>query len=62
MYLIQPLNRSAFLSDIGMTPALTHAPPAKSTRFRIPDSTERGLDLLRRDRFFFARPAGTLFR
>ena len=35
VYLMQPLNRSTLLSDIGMTPALQHAPPAKSTRFRI---------------------------
>jgi 4-amino-4-deoxy-L-arabinose transferase-like glycosyltransferase len=33
---MQPLNRSALLSDIGMTPALNHAPPANSTRFRMP--------------------------
>ena len=32
---MQPLNRSAFLSDNGMTPALTQAPPAKSARIRI---------------------------
>ncbi len=47
VYLMQPLNRSALLSDIGMTPALKHAPPAKSTRFRISPDVERGLDLLR---------------
>ncbi len=35
VYLMQPLNRSALLSDIGMTPALQHAPPANSTRFRF---------------------------
>ena len=35
VYLMQPLNRSALLSDIGMTPALKHAPPANSARFRI---------------------------
>ncbi len=33
VYLMQPLNRSALLQDIGMTPPLTHARPAKSTRF-----------------------------
>ena len=47
MYLMQPLNRSALLSDIGMTPALKHAPPANSTRFRIDPALERGGDLRR---------------
>jgi 4-amino-4-deoxy-L-arabinose transferase-like glycosyltransferase len=32
---MQPLNRSALLSDIRMTPAVKHACPANSTRFRI---------------------------
>jgi 4-amino-4-deoxy-L-arabinose transferase-like glycosyltransferase len=32
---MQPLNRSAFPSDIGMTRAINHARPANSARFRI---------------------------
>ena len=32
---MQPLNRSALLSDIGMTPAAKHARPANSARSRI---------------------------
>jgi hypothetical protein len=33
--LMQSLNRSSLLSETGMTPALEHAPPAISARFRI---------------------------
>ena len=36
VYLMQSLNRSALLSDIGMTPSLNRARPADSTRPLIP--------------------------
>ena len=48
VYLMQPLNRSALLSDIGMTPSLKHAPPANSTRFRFTRTWNAALILLRR--------------
>ena len=62
VYLMQPLNRSALLSDIGMTPALKHAPPANSTRFRITRDLERGPDLLRRASRLRVEPARQVFR
>ena len=36
MYLMQPLNHTALLSDIGMTPSLNRAPVAQSMRPLIP--------------------------